>query len=299
MPEHFDRNRVALLLDTLAPKRRSRVVDVGANPISLPPYQPLQEMGGCEVWGFEPHPRQYAKLVKNATDNEHYLPYAVGDGQAGTFHRTRASGFSSLYKPNEEVSEGLGRFRWGMQVAETSAIETRRLDDLDELPAFDLLKIDIQGGEANVFENGARAMAQTLAVITEVSAIPLYEGQPLLDDQMRALRTQGFDLHKFLFFKELKIKSPRTERLRRGRFHSNQLVDGDAVFVRALFDHNSLGDEALKHLIILADAVFESFDRAAVLFGRLVDRGVVTETALSAYLDEVPFNKPAAAEATT
>lgn len=288
MAERFDIARVEHLLATLQPARLTRVVDVGANPISPAPYQALKEIGGCEVWGFEPHPGQFAKLLETAGENEHYLPHALGDGGRHGFNITRSSGFSSLLAPNPAVARGMGRFGWGMTVAETREVETRALDDIAELPAFDLLKIDVQGAEAMVFEHGARALDGALAVITEVSAIPLYEGQPLLDDQMRLLRARGFDLHKFLHFRELKVKSPRTARLRAGTAHANQLIDGDAVFLRALFDHDALDDEQIKHMVLLADAVFESFDLAAVLLGRLVDRGRVTEAAFDAYVDRLP-----------
>lgn len=293
MGDRFNKARAKWLIATLAPDRLTRIVDIGASPITPSPYAGLKSLGGCEIWGFEPNPKQYDRLVARAKPNEHYLPYAVGDGAGATLYLTRGAGFTSLYQPNRQLTRALGRFETSMEAVSTEDIETRRLDDVAEIPEFDLLKIDIQGGEVAVFENGQRLLSTALAVITEVAAVPIYKDQPLLDDQMRSLRALGFDLHKFLFFKQLKIKSPRTARLRKGEFHANQLIDGDAVFLRGLFDLSCHSDEALKHLIILADTVFDSFDLAAVLLGELVERGKVTEGQFDAYVDRLPRRRKA------
>lgn len=295
MGDHFSKARAKWLISTLAPDRLTRIVDIGASPITPSPYAGLKSVAGCEIWGFEPNPKQFERLVARAKPNEHYLPYAVGDGATATLYLTRGAGFTSLYEPNRQVTRAMGRFETSMEAVSTEVLETRRLDDVEEIPEFDLLKIDIQGGEVAVFENGRRLLSSALAVITEVAAVPIYKDQPLLDDQMRSLRGLGFDLHKFLFFKQLKIKSPRTARLRKGGLHANQLIDGDAVFVRGMFDLAQHNDEALKHLIILADTVFDSFDLAAVLLGELVERGRVTEGQFDAYVDRLPWRRNVAA----
>lgn len=293
MAERFNKARVEALISLLSPQRLTRIVDVGASPLTPTPYGALKEIGGCEVWGFEPNPDQFRRLVKAAGPREHYLPYALGDGRPAQLHVTRNPGFTSLLRPNPATAQALGRFVRATEVTASDAIDTRRLDDIDELPAFDLLKIDIQGGELAVFENGPRLMSSALAVITEVAAAPIYRDQPLLDDQMRALRELGFDLHKFLFFKTLRVNSPRTARFKNRAFHANQLIDGDAVFVRGVFDLSGHSDEALKHIAILADAVFESFDLAAVALGELADRGRISQAGFDAYVDRVPGTRPA------
>ena len=77
----FDKSRVSALVKILAPQRLTRVVDVGANPLSPPPYAPLLAAELCEVWGFEPQPEAFAQLVAEAGPHEHYLPHAVGSGK--------------------------------------------------------------------------------------------------------------------------------------------------------------------------------------------------------------------------
>ncbi len=174
-----------------------------------------------------------------------------------------------------------------MRVEKVVEVQTRRLDDIDEIPEFDLLKIDIQGAETDVFENGVNKLKSAVAVISEVAAIPIYEDQPLLDAQMRALSKQGFSLHKFLFFKSLSAAGKTSPRLRQRRF-KNQLVDGDAVFLKNVLAIENQPTESLKHLALLADSVFRSIDIAVHALSHLVDRQVIHPTAIDDYLDFFP-----------
>ena len=86
------------------------------------------------------------------------LPYALGDGNSATLHITLFRGCSSLFEPNEEVidmfeaisatTEG-GNFR----VVSKKKISTRRLDEIEECPQADFIKLDVQGAELLVLEN--------------------------------------------------------------------------------------------------------------------------------------------------
>jgi len=282
----FKQGRTQFLIDALQPDRLTRIVDVGANPINDNPYKPLLDMGACEVYGFERHPEAYAQLLQNKGDREHYYPFAVGDGNSGTLKITSGSGFSSLLEPNENFWTYTGRFHRGMRILDRVHVETKRLDEVEGLPEFDLMKIDIQGGETAVFDNGTRVLSNALAVISEVAAIPLYEDQPLLDDQMASLRKVGFHLHKFLFFKALRCTNPFSRQFSAG-LHKNQLSDGDAVFVRGLMDLNSLSDENLKHLSILAESVIMSADLVTVALREVINREVIGDEVAKTYVNKV------------
>lgn len=288
MAAEFDPDRVALLIEALNPARLTRIVDVGANPITDVPYKGLLDLGGCEVWGFEPQPDAYANLTRTGRPREHYLPYAVGSGEEATLRICKSSGLSSLLQPNRQTFDALGHFHRQGTVLSEAQVRTHRLDDMSEIPDFDLLKIDVQGSELAVFRGAADKLGRAVAIVTEVAAVPLYIDQPLLDTQMTHLRELGYHLHKFLFFKSVKVRSTATARLV-DRRHSSQLVDGDAVFVRQLLDLSALDIEALKHLAVLADAVFGSHDLAAVILGRLVDSGHASRAALESYIDRLPF----------
>lgn len=288
----FDADRVGRLIEGLAPDRLTRVVDVGANPVNPSPYDDLLQMGGCELWAFEPHPEAYEQLQRMGHPRSHYLPYAVGPGGQAQLHVTEASGFSSLLEPEDSTFAALGMWRRQTRVARVIDVETHRLDDITELPDFDLLKIDIQGGECDVFAHGREKLSRAAAVISEVAMIPLYRDQPLLDEQMRQLRRLGYGMHKFLFMKSVRMSNKVSRALPRRRFTS-QGVDGDAVFLRGLLDYEALESEHLKHLTVLADAVFDSHDLAAYLLGVLLDRGAVTTGTVDDYLAALALTQPA------
>lgn len=57
-----------------------------------------------------------------------------------------------------------------------------------------ILKVDVQGHEAAVLSGAARSLPRVAAVLVELSLTELYEGQPLLRDQLAALEAMGFDL---------------------------------------------------------------------------------------------------------
>ncbi|WP_164726810.1 FkbM family methyltransferase [Shimia sediminis] len=282
----FENDRVAALIDMLKPERLTRIVDVGANPVNDPPYKALLEMGSCEVWGFEPHPEAFEALQNVENPNVHYLPFAVGAGGKATLNICNSSAFTSLLEPNSKAVTYLGMWGHAMTVAEKVEMDTKRLDDLDDIPAFDLLKIDVQGGEGLVFQGAQEKLAASVAVITEVAAIPLYVDQPLLDEQMRLLRQTGHHLHKFQSFKSRKLHR-RISKTIEGRALSNQLIDGDAVFVRDMMDLQLMSDEELKHLAILADAVIESYDLSIAAMQELIIRGHLKGRDVKQYIEHV------------
>ncbi|MBT8474196.1 MAG: FkbM family methyltransferase [Rhodobacteraceae bacterium] len=282
----FDTTRVSRLIEMLPLTRRTRVVDVGANPINgTPPYGNLLAMGGCEVWGFEPEETAFARLTNSETET--YLPYAVGDGSEAVLNVTRSISLSSLLTPDARTAAMFQRFSRPGTVERQVPVTTHRLDDLDDVPEFDLLKIDVQGGELQVYSGAARKLETAAAVISEVAFVPLYEDQPLLDAQMAHLRGHGMDFHKFLFTKGFSLRGGVGSLLEK-RKHGNQLLDGDAVFIRSLRFPEAQTDEALGHLAVLADAVFESFDVAARCVQLLVDRGRITKRDAESYVRTLP-----------
>lgn len=291
MGKDFDRDRLDALVALLAPARGTRVVEVGANPINENPYAGLLAAGHCEVWGFEPEPRAFARLAQSETET--YLPHAIGRGGPAILHVTKSASLTSLLRPSPATAAYFQRFASPGTVVEEIAVETRRLDDLDDVPPFDLMKIDVQGGELQVFEGAMTKLSSALAVITEVAFVPLYEDQPLLDDQMRVLRGLGFDLHKFAFLKGFSLRGGLATGLAKTA-HDNQLLDGDAVFVRSLRQPDLIGTEALKHMAILADAVIESFDVAARCLDLLIARDAIDAGGAAAYVARLPRQAKAA-----
>ena len=132
-----------------------QVLDIGAMISGENCYARLLDESLATVTGFEPNPTEYDRLCREGPDNCTWLPHFLGNGGEATFHRTRFPGCSSLYVPNSGMidlfqtisAEGPnGNFH----VVETEKVQTKRLDDVDDCPPFDFLKIDVQGAPGHV-----------------------------------------------------------------------------------------------------------------------------------------------------
>lgn len=277
---------VKVLAAGLGASRRLRIVDVGANPINPPPYLALLQAGLCDVVGFEPQPEALAELEKTKGPHESYLPYAVGDGTRKTLRLYASGGFTSVFEPDLGAMGFLGKPNWG-RVNDAIPLDTVALDACPEVAPFDLLKIDIQGGEVAVFDGARRLLQSALCVITEVRFYPLYEGEPMLGGVDNALREQGYFLHKFMFSKAAALPSSQLSRLKFRRMR-DQLVDGDAVYLRDLRSPEKLSDDELRQIALLAAGVFESHSLALWALDLLVARKAVSSDLPAAYADALP-----------
>ena len=285
MGKNFSKTRLDLLKEILQTTRTTHIVDVGANPINENPYLDFLKSGHCKVWGFEPNPNAFDKLT--STDTETYLPYAIGDGKPGTLHLTQSAAMTSLYRPNAKTTKFFRRMGAQTRVEKEVPVETHALDQLDSVPEFDLLKIDVQGAEVQVFDGAKTKLSSAVTVISEVSFIPLYENQPLLDQQMATLRALGFDLHKFMSISAFSVRGGLARYLNKRR-HSNQMLDGDAAFLRSLLTPESMSDEQIKHLAILCDAVVESYDLTIRCLDLLIARDAIDPGHIEDYILQLP-----------
>ena len=194
-PETVDPS-LMVLLRGLPLERRTRVVDVGANPnVADAPYLAMTQQGLCDVLGFEPHPGAFAELQKIKGPREHYLPFAVGDGSAKELKVYKSHGFTSIFEPAEAAIKLLALKPWS-DIKARIAFDTVRLDDSADVDRFDLLKIDIQGGEGDVFTGAAAKLQTACMVIVELRYFALYKGEPMLSGIDTQLRRLGFQLHK-------------------------------------------------------------------------------------------------------
>lgn len=182
------------------PPRRIEVFDIGAMVEGAPRHAPLVDQDAASVTAFEPQEEERRRL-ESQQPNTRCHPFMLGDGGSMPFHITRYPGCSSLYEPDPEVIDsffGIGAADPGgnFHVERTVRVETTRLDDVPDLPRPDFLKLDIQGAELMVLQNGQRCLSHALIVETEVEFVPLYRGQPLLGDVQRFMQDRGFWLHR-------------------------------------------------------------------------------------------------------
>lgn len=286
MNEALVPDELALLLAEIPPLRPTSIVDVGANPVHLPPYDLLRKLNACHVVGFEPQPEAFAALEQARQPNETYFNLAIGDNTTHDLHIYRAEGMTSIFRPNLPGLRSVGMERFG-KVLRSVPMQTVALDSIDDLPAFDLLKIDIQGCEKLAFQGARRVLGTAIAVIVELRYLRLYEGEPMLGGVDEELLQQGFGLHKFLFNKAKMMHHSQADRVRQ-RAMRDQLIDGDAVYLRSLAEPQALTDDQLKHLAILASCVFLSQSVVIYCLDELVRRGAASDSLPHRYVDALP-----------
>lgn len=277
---------VKLLLERLGATRLTRIVDVGANPLSRPAYADLKDAKHCEVIGFEPMPSAYDALLKTKKENETYFPNAVGDGSQQELKIYTKQGFTSVFDPYPGGERFIGGKMW-RTVVDRLSFETVRLDDLEDLGVIDLLKIDIQGSELAVFKGGRKALSSATVVIVEMRYYRLYNGAPMMGGVDEELRAQGFYLHKFLDTSSRMAVHSQAHRVNRAALR-DQVLDGDAVYLRDLGAIAEFSSEQLLHLCILAAEVFVSHSIVLHCLDELVRRGAVGANLPGDYVDALP-----------
>lgn len=276
----------ALLVAELPLPRLTSICDVGADPVNEPPYKALLAAGGCSVTGFEPNPEAYGRLMADKGPNETYHNAAVGDGSELTLHLFNLTSMTSIFPPDPSGLRAIGTPRWG-QVNGTAQMKTIALDEMEGLAPIDCLKIDIQGGEVKVFSHARRKLEDCVCVIVEARYLQLYLGEPMLGGVDQELRAQGFMLHRFLHNKSKMMPNSQGSRLIRWR-HNDQLVDGDAVYLRHPGHLDRWSDAQLMHGAILGSALFSSHSFVLYCLDELVRRGRIDATMPARYVDNLP-----------
>lgn len=179
----FEPNEFAFLDRVLKPGMV--FVDVGANDgyYTLFAAQRLGPTG--KVVAVEPSTRERANLkrniARNGLGNVSVIPVALG----------AACGTAELHLAQSAHSghNTLGRFaNDGVQAESVEQVKIRRLDDVAHdmaLDRIDVMKIDVEGAEANVIAGGYEVLARTRPVI-------------LLEISDKALRGQGSNAQQLI-----------------------------------------------------------------------------------------------------
>jgi hypothetical protein len=264
------------LFDLVAMERPLQVADIGAaDNGETPVYKELVVAGLAELNAFDADPRQHMALRRIYGDRVRIFPHAVGDGEPATLYlAVPQSGMTSLFRPSAEHLAFFNGFERLGQVEREQAVNTARLDDIEDLPGLDFIKMDMRHGTAK--------LARCAMVQLEVSFVPLYEGQPSFGDIDVWMRGQGFIPHCFTAVKKWSIAPV----LRDGDFRRpfNQLLEADIVYVRDPVRLGEMEADLMKTIAILAHHGFYSIDLAGRMIAGLALRGVLPTDAFERYL---------------
>jgi FkbM family methyltransferase len=269
------------VIETIVVPGAIRIADIGAAFLGeAPPYQSLLDNGLGHVFAFEPDARQVDALRQRLGANGTVIAEAVGDGAEHTLHICNY-GWSSLLEPDPAALAFFNSFAALGRVESTLPVQTQRLDDIANLPQIDFLKMDVQGAELMVLQNGRQKLAACVAVQLETSFVTIYKGQPPFGAIDLEMRAQGFIPHRFVDIKRWSIApaiiggDPRVA--------GNQLLESDIVYVRDLI-HGTLDDDQLRKLAAIAHFSCRSPDLAARCLTLLEKRGVLEDSAVLSYL---------------
>jgi FkbM family methyltransferase len=260
------------------------IADVGAAFCGeVAPYQPLLDNGLGRLIAFEPDLRQQEDLHRRLGGKTQFYAYALGDGTRRTLHICpNGSGMTSLLAPDPTALGFFNLFDTFGKVLEKVDIDTKRLDDLADVPAIDFLKIDVQGSELAIMQNGRAKLAQCVFVQTEVAFIALYERQPPFGEVDLELRAQGFVPHRFAHVKQWSIAP--TVRDNEPRRPFNQLLEADIVYMRDVLRPAGLADLQMKKLAAIAHYCYASPDLVVRCLLELQQRKALGADAVPRYV---------------
>jgi FkbM family methyltransferase len=175
----------------------THVLDVGANVGQYATMLRHDVRFGGVIHSFEPNPQARSALSARASRDPrwHIHPFALShtDG-AAAFHIMDADQFSSLHTPNAGQD---AIFSDHNRVNQQVTVETRRLDTTLATLAIPadariLLKLDTQGHDHSVCLGAGTALSRMIAVQTELSIRPLYDGATDWHTMLGFLAGAGF-----------------------------------------------------------------------------------------------------------
>lgn len=171
------------------------VLDVGANAGQ---YGRMIREGGYRgrIVSFEPLARYVEELERTAAADDDWLvrPFALGN-EHGTTQINYVAGTISSLLPASDFGKDWSQ---GLREATAQTIQIRRLDALFEEVTAGLdeprvyLKMDTQGYDLETFRGAGERIHDIVALQSEVSWVPLYEGMPRFPEQLAAYEEAGF-----------------------------------------------------------------------------------------------------------
>jgi FkbM family methyltransferase len=194
----------------------------------------MRQLNGRELHVFEANPSAARICRQNLValgESVHFNEMAVADkpGRLKFYpvnvdlSENKDIGFSSLFQINPGYTK-----RRGSIVQDEVIVDATTLDDyFQDKPAPDLLWIDVEGAELQVFRGATRVLPGVRLIHVEVSFRPMQVGKPLFWELSRYLKSQGFSFHGFMEISALRAF------LYRYRLLPNLPWRLNAVFVRA------------------------------------------------------------------
>ena len=171
------------------------LADVGANDGNF--IRAVRTLSNpATVYAFEPQVEFRASILSSleGVNNGRLFDSAVGNAAGRIeFKVTKNRKLASALTPASAASRNYecGDF----DVVTRAEVPVITLDRaLDTVGTIDLLKVDVQGYEREVFGGARAVLARTRALLLEVNYVQHYEGAPTFDEVYTIVRDAGFSL---------------------------------------------------------------------------------------------------------
>jgi len=255
------------VLEIINPKEPIVVCDIGASDIDpSPSIEDLINNTNAILYGFEPNEDEFNKLKQS--ERKKYFNFGIGDGNHKILNICAAPGMSSILEPNFEYLNLFHGMSECTKIINKKRISTKKLDEINFEKKIDFFKIDVQGYEYEVINNGKKKIKESLIVQIETSPIPLYQNEKTFSHICNLLEDLGFELHMFnnIHTRYFKPFVPTNDITYSGLHHLFQL---DCIFIKRLNLINNLNIEELKKFILISLYSLKSYDLTLLLLNKL------------------------------
>lgn len=183
-------------LDLFKEHEINLIFDIGANVGQY--AQKIRRLGYTgKIVSFEPLPDAFQILKNDAANDPHWqvVQTAIGNFNGESKINIAQNSYSSsildiLPVHIESTPES--------QYIATTKVNVQKLDDIIDLYYTDssrlFVKIDTQGFEKQVLEGALKSLDKIKGFQMELSLLPLYENETLMQDMIDLLRTYGYKL---------------------------------------------------------------------------------------------------------
>ena len=165
---------------------------------------------------FEPQKIHFSEIVKlfNNKKNKYLFNLALGNSSCTSHIKGGGASASLLDASDLQNSTFPGSF----DVDKLEEVEVLTLDEViakNHLVSPDVIKIDVQGFELDVFKGAVKTLPGVKYIVAELSFIHLYKNQPSLTELLQFLEKNNFVIVDFGY---------------QWRNEKNELIQVDAIF---------------------------------------------------------------------
>lgn len=168
------------------------VLDIGSlNGIESVKF--TEKLKDVRVYNFEPNPESYRNILISTENIDNISCYNMAasnfNGRSKFYITNENMGGSSLLQPAILLKTGVQN--------EEIEVDCIRIDDWaikNNIESADILWMDTQGSELNIFLGMPNLLKTVKAIYVECSMIPYYHGAAHKDQVISLLTSYGFDL---------------------------------------------------------------------------------------------------------